>query len=119
MFRLDRTRDYAEVHDNGRMLFAQGGRVFTLSGEQVIENPECETAPEGAAPSEGLPGGLDVPSQSPETSRQALLTASGDPAKVGADDMRLAANRALKSQMEAFQEPWQGVDHARKFLGLT
>jgi hypothetical protein len=108
MFRLDRTRDYAEVHDNGRMLFAQGGRVFTLSGDEVAggsDSTQSEIAEISCTPLEPPPG--------------PLLTASGDPAKVGADDMRLAANRALKSQMEAFQEPWQGVDHARKFLGLT
>ena len=35
------------------------------------------------------------------------------------DDMRLKDNKALKVQMEAYGEEWQGVDHARKFLGLS
>lgn len=110
MFRLDRTRDYAEVHDNGRMLFAQGGRVFTLSGDEVVA--------EGGLV-EPDPNYVEAPVEASDQPPAPLLTALGEAAKVGADDMRLAANRALKSQMEAFQEPWQGVDHARKFLGLT
>jgi hypothetical protein len=107
MRRLDRSRDHAEIHDNGRVLLAQDGICFMPSGEEVTED--------GRVASFYAEAHVETIEQPPEP----VLTVSGEPAKVDSDDMRLAANRALKTQMEAFGEPWQGIAHARKFLGVA
>jgi len=110
MRRLDRSRDHAEIHDNGRVLLAQDGICFMPSGEEVGED---------GRPVERSPDDADAPVEAVEQPSEPVLTKSGEPAKVDPDDMRLSANRALKTQMEAFGEPWQGVEHARKFLGVS
>jgi hypothetical protein len=97
---LDRKRPFAEVFGLGAVRYEQDGRYFLGNGN-----------PAEAAPSEGmaiLQGVVD----SVEQSRPARI------GKVSSDDMRLASNKALKVQMEAFGEEWQGVEHARRFLGI-
>jgi hypothetical protein len=116
MRRLDRSRDYAEMW-GGRKLFAQDGHVFLPSGDELIEDDAAVAdSPESAITEIG--GGLLAPVETSPEPPDPILTSRGEPAKVDRNDMRLAVNRALKTQMEAFSERWQGVEHARKFLGI-
>ena len=118
---LDRDRDFAEIL-GGRKLFCQDGFLFLPNGEEFTDsviNPgdESEVPPAGTDinPDRDRSGPHLEPAQSePEP----VLTKSGEPAKVDPDDMRLANNRALKVQMEAFGQEWKGVAHARKYLGI-
>jgi len=111
--RLDRNRDYAEIHGGGRVLLAQDGHVFSKDGA-LVDEPAAEVAAEGGR--EADPNYVAAPVESVEQPPDLTLTASGEATRVDKDDMRLAANKALKAQMEAFGEPWQGVTHARKFI---
>lgn len=114
--RFDRSQPYATISGMPGVAYAQNGHYFN-GGGHVVRNPE-EEMPEAAeeAPPASLSGGMrqsvhlmdeeTVPHPEPVT-----------PAK--SDDMRLKENKALKLQMENFGEPWQGVDHARRFLGIA
>ena len=64
--------------------------------------------------------GLDEDTADPDPAPEVVEEATSEPmvGKVKADDMRLAANKALKLQMEAYGEEWQGVTHAKKYLGV-
>lgn len=99
---LDRSRPYSETHGEGRVLYAQDGYAFTRTGELVME-PDPEP----------LLGSAHAAASAP-----VILTKKGVPTSIPADDMRLSANKALKVQMENFGETWQGIEHAKKFLGI-
>lgn len=107
--RLDKHRPYSHVHGLAGVAFAQDGHYFGGNGHVAVD-PEAETETETAEPSSPVPtAALDPVSLPPP---EPIL-------KVGPDDMRLAVNKALKVQMDNYGEPWQGVEHARKFLGMT
>lgn len=103
---LDWNRPYAEIHGEGRILIEQDGQQFTRTGVPV--------ATDG---SDTLITRTDV-AVDPQPS-SAIVTALGEPAKVSPDDMRLKENRALKAQMENYGQDWQGVEHARTYLGIS
>jgi hypothetical protein len=98
--RLDKHRAYSHVHGLPGVVFAQAGHYFDGHGHMVVD-------PESA-------GTAELPSPVPVATIDAAPTL-----KVGPDDMRLAVNKALKLQMENFGEEWKGIEHARKFLGVT
>lgn len=126
--RLDHSRPYGHVHGLPGVAFAQDGHYFHGNGDEV---------PDPDAPAADTPVPVPVASISdPGSSTTAMSqnTASNDAAKrdiqtavsalswtaqtsvVDKDDMRLKENKALKAQIEAYGETWQGTAHARKFL---
>jgi hypothetical protein len=112
--RLDRHRPYGQVWGLPGVAFAQDGQYFDGSGRPVAEPEGDSQAPEmaeeiGRKPRTEADSRGDFP--------KVEITSSVPLPK--SDDMRLAANKALKLQMENFGEEWQGVEHARKFLGVT
>lgn len=107
--RFDHSRHHAIISGMPGVKFAQDGHYFNAGGH-AVPNPEEETPPEPEVQPAALP--------EPSTMTEETITQSVEPAKVKSDDMRLSANKALKLQMENYGEPWQGVDHARKFLGI-
>ena len=103
---LDKNRPYATIHGEdpgaGGARYAQDGFGFFADGTLVPEE------------------GLDEDTADPDPAPEVVEEATSEPmvGKVKADDMRLAANKALKLQMEAYGEEWQGVTHAKKYLGV-
>lgn len=112
--RLDKHRPHALVHGLRGVAFSQDGHYFDANGH-VAADPEDE----GRIPIVPQP---PLPEAEPESEEEDPEPPTIDAAmerKVGPDDMRLAVNKALKVQMDNYGEEWKGVEHARKFLGVT
>jgi hypothetical protein len=101
---LDRNRPFAEHYGMEPAKYAQDGYAFLADGTLM---PEPDAIP---------PARSDFIDQlMAPIGKEEVLT----PRKIKSDDMRLKENQALKLQMENYGEPWQGVEHARRYLGLT
>ena len=101
MRHLDRNRPFAEVFGLPPAVYQQDGHYFLRNGHPWVD------------PAESAPVDAEVVA--------AIAPEEKPPERVGkvaADDMRLAANRQLKVHMESYGQEWQGVEHAKKFLGL-
>jgi hypothetical protein len=95
---LNRKRPFTYMNDMEPICYRQDGSYFMRNGDYGgAVGIEAAPSPEPPAPT---------------------LTTSGAPAKVQSDDMRLAINKALKARMADYGEEWQGIEHARKFLGI-
>lgn len=107
--RLDHSRSYGHVHGLPGVAFAQDGRYFHGNGDEV---------PDPDAPAADTPVPVPVASISDPGSSTAVsaLSWTAQTGVVDKDDMRLKENKALKAQIEAYGETWQGTAHARKFL---
>lgn len=109
--RLDKQRPYGVVHGLSGVAFSQDGHSFDGNGNMVTD-PEAVQEENAALPA-AIPAPVGFVAQTSEPPPLSPLVS-----KVNPDDMRLAVNKALKLQMENFGEAWQGVEHARKFLGV-
>ena len=98
--RFNPNRHFAEVYGLPGVAYQQDGRYFLKNGD-LAQHPEA--AEEDAAPPEPMPVAVAAPE--PEA-----IKSPGRPTR--------AEEAALKLQMEAYGEEWQGVPHARKFLGI-
>lgn len=103
---LDKRRPYGLHHpaiDDSH--FSQDGFGFRADGSLIAE-------PEAAE----LPPPVDTTGPSTE----AASLPSAEP-KVKPDDMRLAANKAIRLQWENYHdgEDWPGLTQAREDLGIT
>jgi len=98
---LDKHRPHGRVEGLPGVVWAQDGHFFNGSGRPVTENGTPVAGFEPASPA----AVIDAPSSEPVISTVPL------PNKTTA--------AALKKRMEDFGEPWQGAEHARKYLGIT
>ena len=129
---LDKTRHYGTVYGMPPITYEQDG--FHFLGNGMLAPPDepdpRKDSPEGAPPldlatgvSEGSPQrqltgdrpsdtNVDIPQTDADYSRQL-------PA-VKPDDMRLAVNKAVKHQWEAYHdgEEWPGLAEARRILQM-
>lgn len=102
---LDWDRPYTEIHGGGRTLVEQDGLYFGPTGVE-IRNPDAPPDPSAPPPA---PVEFDAVTQ--------MVAEANQPPP--SDDMRRKENIALKVQMKNFGEEWQGVAHARRFLGIV
>lgn len=86
MTRLDETRAYGTVYDVAGVRYEQDNRYFRANGTAVDEEPPAEAQ-------------------------------SADPASRGwsPDDLRRPENKALKAQLDVYDEPWTTAQAARDF----
>jgi hypothetical protein len=106
---LNRTKPFTYMTGMEPICFRQGGSYFLRNGDYAGDATEAVqvTPPEPPLSAEA------------EAQAQPTMPSSRGVAKVPADDMRLAINKALKARMADYDEPWQGVEHARQFLGIS
>lgn len=103
---LDRSRPMSEIFGMEPVKFEQDGLYFLGNGELA---PGSEPPPEPRSDLiDRILGPIEEDDDPVPPPRPVMRE----------DDMRLKENRALKAQMEAFGETWQGVEHAKKFLGI-
>lgn len=105
--RLDHSRPYGHVHGLPGVAFAQDGRYFHGNGDEV---------PDPDAPAADMPVPVASISDPGSLTTVSALSWTAQTGVVDKDDMRLKENKALKAQIEAYGETWQGTAHARKFL---
>lgn len=107
---LNRKRPFTHMPETMEpIVFRQDGSYFHRNGDYAGDAREVAVQESTLPEPRDVEGYLSTP----------ILTATGAPAKVFGDDMRLLVNRALKQRMEDYGEPWQGLAHARQFLGIT
>jgi hypothetical protein len=109
--RLDRDRPFGTVYGLLGVAYAQDGHYFDAGGVEV-DDPE--------SPVGQMAGRPELLSAQP--SPGAVLTATGEPAKISRFDRESherKVNQALREQVEGFGEKWQGIEHARRFLGIA
>lgn len=115
---FDPDRPHAQVYGTPGVQWQQDGRYWRRDGSPVDGDPDRERE------LREIKTRLTEPDLEPEVrealrERVAMMAAAPAIAPqppVQGDDMRLAANKALKVQLEVYGEPWQGVAHARRFL---
>jgi len=102
---LDRNRPFAEHFGLEPIKYAQDGHAFLENGDLAPDPDEPEP------PRSDFIDRLMAPVAEPEpaTSPKRLKNP---------DDLRLAENKALKVQLETYGVEWQGVEHARRYLGM-
>lgn len=103
MIHLNRHQPYAQVVGlGGGIAYQQDGHYFYGDGRW---------APDPEAPLPSQESALSVAHPIP-------VEAIASPAEISKDDMRFKENKALKLQMENYGQEWQGVAHAKKYLGV-
>lgn len=110
MIHLQKHRPYAQVVGlGGGIVWQQDGRYFYGDGREA---PDPETPPDAVS-------ATPLPETSEESSEIAYTAPPiSPPAEISKDDMRFKENKALKLQMENYGQEWQGVAHAKKYLGV-
>lgn len=109
---LNRKRPFTHMPETMEpIVFRQDGNYFHRNGDYAGDAREVEAV--------RAPEPLEPPPAEVLTEPEATIIHSRGVAKVPADDMRLLVNRALKQRMADFGEEWQGLEHARAFLGVV
>jgi hypothetical protein len=94
--------------------YRQDDKYFFRNGDyagearELFVKPDPQSTPLDSEAPERPVGSLDEKSN---------IGAPGRPAPLGRPSA--AEEKHLRSQMNEYDEPWQGVSHARKYLGLV